>query len=277
MEKVGILGPRGTHSEEAALRLNKMLKVERELIIFAEISEILTAVENGEIDSGFVPVENSLEGSINITLDTLARSNSLKIARELVWTVHNHLMAKNGVKKIKKIFSHAQPISQCRNFLKKNYPDAEIVITTSTARAAENVAESEENDGYAAICTKRAGELNKLATLATEIQDNASNRTRFFEVKKNYFSMKGDKILIICQIEGSEAGSLCEVLKEFSFRHVNLTRIESRPARTELGEYIFFFDLENNVDRRTLNDAIGGVLKKSIWLKDLGTFPVIIA
>ena len=269
MEKVGILGPRGTHSEEAALRLNKMLKVERELIIFAEISEILTAVENGEIDSGFVPVENSLEGSINITLDTLARSNSLKIARELVWTVHNHLMAKNGVKKIKKIFSHAQPISQCRNFLKKNYPDAEIVITTSTARAAENVAESEENDGYAAICTKRAGELNKLAILATEIQDNASSRTRFFEVKKNYFSMKGDKILIICQI--------CEVLKEFSFRHVNLTRIESRPARTELGEYIFFFDLENNVDRRTLNDAIGGVLKKSIWLKDLGTFPVIIA
>ena len=116
-------------------------------------------------------------------------------------------------------------------------------------------------------------------TLASEIQDNAANRTRFFEIKRRpnekFPTINGDKILIICQIDGSRAGSLCEVLKEFAFRHVNMTRIESRPARTELGEYIFFFELENNVDRRTFNDAIGGVVKKSIWLKDLGTFPVI--
>ena len=281
IKKVGILGPRGTHSEEAALYLNKILKSERELIIYAEISEILSAVEIGEIDAGFVPVENSLEGSINITLDTLARSNSLIIAREFVWTVHNHLMAKIGVKSsdIKKIFSHAQPISQCRNFLRKNFPNAEIVITTSTARAAETVSESKNFEGYAAICTKRAGVLNNLEMIAEEIQDNAANRTRFFEIKRRpnekFPSISGDKILIICQIDGSKAGSLCEVLKEFSFRHVNLTRIESRPARTELGEYIFFFVLENSVDRRTLNDEIGGVKRKSIWLKDLGTFPVI--
>ena len=280
MEKIGILGPRGTHSEAAALRLNEILSTNRELVICAGIYDIFSELEEGKINAGFVPVENSLEGSVNITLDTLARSDSLIITREFIWTVHNHLMAKEGVKisDVKKIFSHSQPISQCRKFLLKNIPNAEIVITASTARAAETVAESKIGDGYAAICAERAGQLNNLVTLAKEIQDNAANRTRFFEIRKrekNYSSTTGDKVLIICQIDGSRAGALCEVLREFAFRHVNMTRIESRPARTELGEYIFFFDLENNVDRRTLNDAIGGVLKKSIWLKDLGTFPVI--
>ena len=279
MEKVGILGPRGTHSEEAALRLNEILASDRELVICAEIFEVLSAVDAGELDAGFVPVENSLEGSVNITLDTLARSNSLVIAREFIWTVHNHLAVKAGVKfgDVKKVFSHSQPLSQCRKFLLKNFPNAEFVATTSTSRAAEIVAESKISEGYAAMCTKRAGQLNNLEMLANEIQDNTSNRTRFFEVRrrKDFSATKGDKVFIICQIDGSRAGSLCEVLKEFAFRHVNMTRIESRPARTELGEYIFFFDLENNVDRRTLNDAIGGVTKKSIWLKDLGTFPVI--
>ena len=279
MERIGILGPRGTHSEEAALRLNEILASNRELVICAEIYEILAAVDAGELDAGFVPVENSLEGSINITLDTLARSNALVIAREFIWTVHNHLSVKAGVNfsDVKKIFSHSQPLSQCRKFLLKNFPNAELVSTASTSRAAEIVAESKISDGYAAICTKRAGLLNNLEMLASDIQDNSANRTRFFEVRrrKDFSATKGDKILIICQIEGSRAGSLCEVLKEFAFRHVNMTRIESRPARTELGEYIFFFDLENNVDRRTLNDAIGGVKRKSIWIKDLGTFPVI--
>ena len=279
MEKIGILGPRGTHSEAAALRLNEILSTNRELVICAGIYDIFSELEEGKIDAGFVPVENSLEGSVNITLDTLARSDSLIIAREFIWTVHNHLMAKEGVKisEVKKIFSHSQPISQCRKFLLNNIPNAEVVITASTARAAETVAESKISDGYAAICAERAGQLNKLVTLAKEIQDNAANRTRFFEIRrrKEFSATRGDKVLIICQIDGSRAGALCEVLREFAFRHVNMTRIESRPARTELGEYIFFFDLENNVDRRTLNDAIGGVLKKSIWLRDLGTFPVI--
>ena len=279
MEKVGVLGPRGTHSEAAAIRLNEILSMPRELVICADIDEVFAAVESGELDAGFVPVENSLEGGVNVTLDLLARTHSLIVAREFVWTVHNHLMVKAGTKfsDVKKIFSHSQPISQCRNFLRKNFPAAEVIITTSTSRAAEIVAESKISDGYAAICADRAGQLNHLEKLAADIQDNSANRTRFFEIqrRKNFHTTKGDKILIICQIDGSHAGALCEVLREFAFRHVNMTRIESRPARTELGEYIFFFDLENNVDRRTLNDAVGGVFKKSIWLKDLGTFEVI--
>lgn len=279
MEKVGILGPRGTHSEEAIIRLNEILSAQREIVVYTGIDEIFSAVEDNELDAGFVPVENSLEGSVNITLDILARSDSLTVSREFIWTVHNHLMANADVKKndVKKIFSHAQPISQCRNFLRENFPKAEIVITASTARAAEIVAQSSIGDGYAAICSRRGGQMNGLNLIAEDVQDNTANRTRFFEIqrRKEIYMPRGDKILVVCQIDGSRAGVLYSVLKEFAFRHINMTRIESRPARTELGEYIFFFDLENNVDRRTLNDAVGGVFKKSIWLKDLGTFEVI--
>lgn len=281
MKKIGILGPNGTHSEEAAIYLKNFLSAEIKFVVFKEIFEIFCAVEEKKIDSGFVPVENSLEGSINITLDTLARTDFLQVTHELIWPVHNHLMTKSGVTEVKKIFSHAQPISQCRNYLRKNFPDAEIISTPSTSRAAEIVAQSEISDGFAAICTKRAGELNNLVEIAEEIQDNMSNSTRFFEVeRKKIFSEKnlsGDKILIICQIDGKKSGALYEILKEFAVRNVNMTRIESRPARTELGEYIFFFELETDVDEKILNESIESVRKKSIWLKNLGKFPVISA
>lgn len=281
MERMGILGPRGTHSEAAALKLNEHLKEKSELVIFSEIFETLNAVEEKRIDAAFVPVENSLEGSINVTLDTLAHSDFI-VTRELVYPVHNFLMAREGVKlsAVKKIFSHAQPISQCQNYLRKNFPAAEINSVASTARAAEMVANSEIGAGYAAICTERAGSLNGLKILAREIQDNDANRTRFLEVRRrpenfNVSQMHGDKNFIICQIDGSKAGALYEVLGEFAKRNVNMTRIESRPARTQLGEYIFFFDLEVNNFRQLLFESVEAVRRKSIWLKNLGIFPVI--
>ena len=283
MQTMGILGPKGTHSEAAAVYLNKILPKPVDFVIYPEIYEVLTAVEDGRIDSGFVPVENSLEGSINITLDILARSDNLIVTRELIWPVHNQLMAKQGIalEDIKQIFSHAQPISQCRNYLLNNCPTAKVYTTSSTAKAAEIAASSDIDKGIAAICTKRAGELNGLVTIATEIQDNMLNSTRFFEIHRrgrNYESeLQKDKVLIICQIRGERAGALCEVLEEFAFREVNMTRIESRPARTKLGEYIFFFDLDTNAAPGMLEESIKAVQKKSMWLKNLGAFPVLTA
>ena len=281
MERMGILGPRGTHSEAAAIKLNEFLAEKVELVIFNEIFETLNAVEENKIDAAFVPVENSLEGSINITLDTLAHGDFI-VTRELVYPVHNFLMARAGVKlsAVKKIFSHAQPISQCRNYLRKNFPYAEIISTASTARAAETVAKAEIVEGCAAICSERAGTLNGLQTLAKEIQDNPANSTRFLEVRRrpenfNVFKTFGNKNLIICQIDGSRAGALYEVLGEFARRNINMTRIESRPARTELGAYIFFFDLEVDNFRRLLFESVDAVRRKSIWLKNLGIFPVL--
>ena len=275
MKKLGILGPKGTHSEEAALWLKKYLREDFQLEICADIFDVLTAVKERRLDAGLVPVENSLEGSINITLDTLARSDTLQISRELVWKVKNFLMTKPrvDVKAVKKIYSHAQPLAQCRNFLHKNFPDAEIISTTSTARAAELVA----------VCTERAGKLNGLVIAAKDIQDNPNNFTRFFEITYRprdaapIETFDGDKVLIICQIDGSRAGSLCEVLSEFAKRGVNMTRIESRPARTVLGAYIFFFDLETDAGDDALRESIRAVYDKSIWLKNLGVFPVIYA
>ena len=282
MKTLGILGPKGTHSEEAALWLKRFLREDFQLEICADIFDVLTAVKERKLNAGLVPVENSLEGSINITLDTLARSDTLTIARELVWQVKNFLMTKPlvDVRTVRKIFSHAQPLAQCRRFLHKNFPDAEIISTASTARAAELVA-VEENS--AAICTERAGKLNGLTIAAKDIQDNPNNSTRFFEIRYRprdaapIINFDGDKVLIICQIDGSRAGSLCDVLAEFAKRGVNMTRIESRPARTILGAYIFFFDLETDAGNDALRESIKAVYDKSIWLKNLGVFPVIYA
>ena len=283
MKKFGILGPKGTHSEEAALWLKKFLREDFRLEICADIFDVLTAVSEKNLDAGFVPVENSLEGSINVTLDILARSDTLTVARELVWPVKNFLLTKPNVEvdAVRKIFSHAQPLAQCRNFLRKNFPDAEIVATTSTARAAEFVAESQAEENFAAIGTERAAKLNALTVAAKKIQDNPNNFTRFFEIRYRprdaapIETFDGDKVLLICQIDGSRAGSLCDVLAEFARRNVNLTRIESRPARTILGAYIFFFELDTDAGNEKLRDAIRAVYDKSIWLKNLGVFPVI--
>ena len=280
MKTLGILGPKGTHSEEAALWLKKHSRENFTVEIYADIFDVLNAVKERRLDAGLVPVENSLEGSINITLDTLARSDTLTISRELVWQVKNFLMTKPlaDVKAVKKIYSHSQPLAQCRKFLHKNFPDVEIVATTSTARAAEIVA---ANEHAAAICTERAGKLHGLTIAAKDIQDNPNNFTRFFEISYRprdaapIETFDGDKILIICQIDGSRAGSLCSVLEEFAKRNVNMTRIESRPARTILGAYIFFFELETDAGDDALRDAIQAVYDKSIWLKNLGAFPVI--
>lgn len=276
---MGVLGPQGTHSEAAADYLNKKLPEPCELVTFADIFDCLQAVEDGKIDAALVPVENSLEGSINITLDTLARSEDMEVARELIWPVHNQLMAKCKAGEIKKIYSHPQPISQCRAFLHAHYPHAEIVKVASTARAAEIVAAAPVEDGVAAICTKRAGHLLGLNTIATEIQDNDHNSTRFFEVRRRGTGTQAlpkDKVLIICQISGQKAGELYDLLHEFAERGINMTRIESRPARTKLGAYIFFFDLEYT-DHSALAESIQAVHKKTIWLKNLGVFPVITA
>lgn len=282
MATMGVLGPRGTHSEAAGFYLSGQLQ-DVELVMEPDIFDCLQAVEDGEVDMALVPVENSLEGVISITLDTLAGSSSLTVTRELIWPVHNQLMAKCKPEEVSRIYSHPQPISQCRNFLRQHYPQAEIIKTTSTARAAELVGEEPAFLGWAAICPARAGQLYGLTPLAREIQDNMANCTRFFLVEKQGEASEKmtvpedveQKMLVICQIDGSKSGALYEVLGEFARRGVNMTRIESRPARTVLGAYIFFFDLEvDTCSPEALLESLYEVEKKSIWLKKLGPFPV---
>ena len=277
---MGYLGPAGTHSEAAARWLEAHVRRAdgaRRLQPFADIDEVLHAVETGEVMSGFVPVENSLEGAIHVTFDTLAHSDALAVAREVVWPVHNELMAKCEAAAVRRIYSHAQPISQCRAYLAAHFPRAELVEVASTARAAEVVAQSRPEEGLAAICSARAGELYGLSPLAHEIQDSMANCTRFFEVVRRGTppAVPQEKLLIICQLDGSRAGSLVGVLQEFAVRGINMTRIESRPARTRLGDYIFFFDLETAAGEACIEAALAAVRAKCSWLKNLGAFPVL--
>ena len=275
---MGVLGPVGTHSEAAARYLMEWQSLDREIVCFGDIGECLHAVEMGVVDAAFVPVENSLEGAIAVTLDALARSDTLRVRREVIWPVHNYLMACAKDAEIRVVYSHAQPIAQCRDFLLRYCPQAEIIKTASTARAAEIVGASLADAGAAAICTRRAGALNGLVEIAGRIEDRGSNCTRFFEVVCDGMlpppAEDPDTVLLVCQIDGARAGALYDVLGEFAHRAMNLTRIESRPARTELGAYLFFFDLDAHSDADAIRDAIDAVAEKSVWLKVLGVFPV---
>ena len=277
-QKMGVLGPVGTHSEAAARYLMEWQSLDREIVCFGDIGECLHAVKTGAVDSAFVPVENSLEGAIAVTLDALARSDTLRVRREVIWPVHNYLMARAKDAEIRVVYSHAQPIAQCRDFLLQHCPQAELIKTASTARAAEIVGASLADAGAAAICTRRAGALNGLVEIAGRIEDRGSNCTRFFEVVRDGAvtppAEEPDTVLLVCQIDGARAGALYDVLGEFAHRAVNLTRIESRPARTELGAYMFFFDLDAHSDADAIRDAIDAVAEKSVWLKVLGVFPV---
>ncbi|MBF1681454.1 MAG: prephenate dehydratase [Selenomonas artemidis] len=278
IRKLGILGPVGTHSEAAARYLKSRWKCAAELVCFTDIGECLHAVETGAADAAFVPVENSLEGAITVTLDVLAHADMLRVRREVIWPVHNYLMARTSRGEIHAVYSHAQPIAQCRDFLLRYCPHAEIIKTSSTARAAQIVGAAAPDAGFAAICTRRAGELNGLVERAAKIEDRGSNCTRFFEIVREGMmpppAEPPDTVLVICRIDGTRPGALYEVLGEFAHREVNLTRIESRPARTELGAYIFYFDLDAHCDPDMLRDAIDAVAEKSVWLKIAGAFPV---
>ena len=277
-QKMGVLGPVGTHSEAAARYLMEWQSLDREIVCFGDIGECLHAVEMGVVDAAFVPVENSLEGAIAVTLDALARSDTLRVRREVIWPVHNYLMARAKDAEIRVVYSHAQPIAQCRDFLLQHYPQAELIKTASTARAAEIVGASLADAGAAAICTRRAGALNGLVEIAGRIEDRGSNCTRFFEVVRDGMlpppAEEPDTVLLVCQIDGTRPGALYDVLGEFAHRAVNLTRIESRPARTELGAYMFFFDLDAHSDTDAIRGAVDAVAEKSVWLKVLGVFPV---
>lgn len=269
---LGFLGPEGTHSEEVARWLEREDSVWQP-VPFVSIQEAILSVADGRIAYAIVPVENSLEGSVNITLDTLAHEVDLQIEREIIWMVHNQLMAVDKNAPITTIVSHSQPLAQCRMYLKKYYPDAKLETVGSTARAAQVVASGKS--GYAAICTRRAGELYHLEPVADEIQDQPGNCTRFVLLKRKTDHCKGsEKTSLICQINGEKAGSLCEVLLDFAAHQVNLTRIESRPARTGLGEYIFFLDMEGTCRDENVKAAIQAVQSKSLWMKLLGSFNV---
>ena len=270
---IGYLGPLGTYTEEMALSICQ--EQERvKLIPYTSIDTVIRAVETGEVTEGVVPIENSLEGSVNITLDTLAHDVSLFITREMVQPIKHHLLINRtaDIDKINIIVSHPQALAQCRQYINQNFPRAQLKVVDSTAAAALMVAQGAPN--HAAIGSQRASELHGLKVAATSIEDQHNNCTRFVVLKSQPELAKAgrSKTSVVCKINGEHPGSLYELLAEFVKHDVNLTKIESRPARTGLGEYIFFLDLEGSIYEEHVRNAIIAVELKSLWFKNLGSY-----
>lgn len=270
---VAYLGPQGTYSEEVAYQINIGNKVL--FTAYSSIDAAIMSVVNGVSDECVVPVENSLEGSVTITLDTLAHVENLFIIRETTHAIRHNLLVNPQNGPIEVIVSHSQALAQCRSYLLEHYPSALVKAVQSTAEAAFCVASGMPK--HAAIGSLRAAELYELNVAAAGIQDNSYNSTRFLVLgrKPAVLQKEQHKTSIVCQIDGKKPGSLCEILQEFAQRNVNLTRIESRPARTQMGAYIFFLDLDGSLEDYEVFSAVKAVKEKSIWFKSFGSYPVV--
>jgi len=269
---VGYLGPKGTHSEDVCSTF--FPTNEWELKSYPTIDACIRATANGEITQCIVPIENSLEGSINITLDTLAHEVNLWILKEVVWPIHNHLLTNEADTQIHTIVSHAQPLAQCRHYLAKHYPHAKLEAVVSTVEAVRIVDGGAK--GHAAIANMNASKLYNMHVVAKDIQDHPHNCTRFVILGRQPAKhTDGDyKTSIVCRIKGDQPGRLFHLLQELANNDINLVRIESRPARTELGEYIFFMDMEGSIAQSNVQTAITALENKSLWFKNLGSYIV---
>ncbi|MGI6776739.1 MAG: prephenate dehydratase [Acetivibrionales bacterium] len=271
MVKIGFLGPRGTFSQEALEKYAE--NVEYTALDYNTIPDLLSAVEIGELDEAVVPIENSLEGAVSATLDMLAMEVNLKIKSEVVITIKQNLLVKRGTEKtdIKYILSHPQPIGQCRKYINSNFPDADIKLVYSTAGAAEEVANSE--NGFAAIGSIIAAKVYGLDVLEYGIQDSDNNLTRFVVVSRQYAGKTGyDKSSIVFSTE-DKPGSLYRILDIFNLWDINMTRIESRPSKSQLGRYIFFVDICGHIDDDDVRDAFTMIKRKASFFKFLGSYP----
>ena len=271
MLKIGFLGPKGTFSQEAMLAYAKGKA--HIPCIFNTIPDTLYAVQNGEIDEAVVPIENSLEGAVNVTMDMLAWDVDLKIKGEIVVAIMQNLLVKKGTKQgdIKHIFSHPQCLGQCRKYIRANYPSAETRVFYSTAEAAQEVAGG-GNDS-AAIGSLMAAQEYGLEVLASGIQDGENNMTRFAVIAGTDGKRTGDDKTSMVFSTEDRPGSLYRVLDIFTLWDVNMTRIESRPAKNELGRYIFFVDIQGHREDEDIRDALTMVKRKTSFFKFLGSYP----
>lgn len=272
MIKIGYLGPKGTFSHEALKKYTSGLPHTAQ--DYSSIPEILTAVQEDMLDEAIVPIENSIEGAVNATMDMIAQDVSLSIKAELVIKIREHLLVKRGtdLSKIRFILSHPQPLGQCRRFLSEQLQYAMAKPVYSTAAAAQEV-EAGAGD-LAAIGSAVAADVYGLEIAVSDIQDYDNNHTRFVIVsKKDAIRTGRDKTSIVFSTE-DKPGSLYRILDIFNLWDINMTRIESRPARNMLGRYIFFIDLIGHREDDALKDALTMVSKKTTFLKILGSYPI---
>lgn len=264
-KRIGYLGPAGSYAEMAASSING------ELIPFNSIMEVMEAVNLKNVDMGVVPIENSIEGPVGVTLDLLAHDYNLKIRGEIILPISHNLLLNDGssIEEIETVYSHAQALSQCRKFIENM--NAQPVATPSTSGAAE-IVKGKKNT--AAIGTKRAADLYDLKIAAKDIQDYKNNLTRFVVIGKEDQEPTGhDKTSIVFSLVEDRPGGLYDALSAFAKCNVNLTKIESRPSKKKLGNYIFFIDFHGHKADKEVKNILNNIKNKTSYVKILGSYP----
>ncbi|MEW5954787.1 MAG: prephenate dehydratase [Bacillota bacterium] len=269
--RIGYLGPAGTFSEEAAAR---RAKSGGETMPCSSLEAVFAGLAGGRLDEGVIPVENSIEGGVGAALDLLATSEDLSITGEILLPVEQALLALpgSGIRQIRQVLSHPQALAQCRGYLNSVLPGAETLETSSTAEAARLVAASDGS--RAAVGPIRAAALYGLKVLATGINDCRENVTRFLVVSGETdpaVSPGMAKTSIVIWI-ADRPGALHDILREFTLAGLNLTRIESRPAKKRLGDYLFFIDFIGHRSDPVVQRALDNITRQSLRLKVLGSF-----
>ena len=269
---VAYLGPAGTFTETAA-RLITGATDDRNLLPCGDIAEVLRTVEDGRARRGVVPIENTLEGSVTATLDALAFDTSLLIHGELELpvTLIAAAVAGTSLDEIVEVTSHPVALAATRRWLSATAPNADRVPVASTARAAELVAE--RGPGHLAIVNPLAADRYGLEVVARDIADSARNLTRFVLVGAEVPAPTGwDKTSMVVFIDTNKPGALLKLLEIFAERDLNLTKIESRPTKDELGEYCFFLDVEGHLAGERVGDALAAVKRTHRDVKVLGSY-----
>ena len=272
--KVAYLGPPGTFCEEALLTQPDLAA--GELLGYTSITEVIDAVNAGEVDCGLVPLENAIEGAVNVTLDTLTFDVDLHIQREVVISVQMNLLGLPGarIEDIQRVASIPVATAQCRTFLRNKLPGVVTMAANSTAEAAQMLAE-QRDPAMAAIGTALAAELYSLDVLADDIEDHPENSTRFGLLTRDGIppSTGHDKTTIVVFQAADQPGSLLAILQEFAARAINLTNLHSRPTKRGLGDYCFLIDMEGHVDDELIADCLRDLKSKVADVKFLGSYP----
>ena len=248
-----------------------------ELVPYRTVPDVLDAVESGEIDRGFVPIENSIEGTVNLTQDALVFDHDLYIQREVVLDIKHFLLALPGTKIADIAEVHSMPVAtaQCHAFLRKELPKAEIRAITSTAEAARRIAE-DKLSGVAAIAPESAAKMYGLDIIARDIADHDNNQTRFILVGKDSIPAPTghDRTAIVVFQRADEPGSLISILQEFAARRINIDNLQSRPTKNSgLGDYCFIIYADGHVADELMADALRELHAKQGGVKFFGSFP----
>lgn len=272
MTTIAYLGPPGSYSEEAALVYGGTTA---SYLPLASMPAVITAVETGAATTGVLPIENMLEGSVAITLDGLIHETDLHIVGEMVIPIRQCLVAREGMSlsEIKVLYGHPQSLGQCRRFIERCLPGVATVASLSNSAAPTEALADERS--AAAISTLRAAALTGTTILARDIADNPSNVTRFVVLSPEHAAPTGDDKTSFCFGFNSQdrAGSLVAALQELAIEGINMTKLESRPSKDVLGQYIFLVDINGHSDEPHVTRALERIAAQTGLFKIFGGYP----